>query len=30
MLEFMRKIKGNDKFVLLDVIMLKMDENNLE
>jgi hypothetical protein len=30
MLEFMRKIKGNDKFVLLDVIMIKMDENNLE
>jgi len=30
MLEFMRKIKGNDKFVLLDVIRIKMDENNLE
>jgi hypothetical protein len=30
MLEFMRKIKGNDKFILLDVIMIKMDENNLE
>jgi hypothetical protein len=30
MLEFMRKIKGNNKFVLLDVIRMKMDENNLE
>jgi hypothetical protein len=30
MFEFMRKIKGNDKFILLDVIRIKMDENNLE
>jgi len=26
----MRKIRGNEKYVLLDVIGMEMDENNLE